>query len=48
MLKIQSNNNKTDQLSIKPKYIQITYKNKTLTDILHVENSKQQQQKQIK
>ena len=46
---IQSNNKKkTDQVSIKPKYIQITNKNKTLTHILYVDNSKQQQQKQIK
>jgi len=39
---------KTDQVSIKPKYIQITNKNKTLTHSLHADNSKQQQQKQIK
>jgi len=39
---------KTDQVSIKPKYIQITNKNKTLTHSLYVDNSKQQQQKQIK
>jgi len=39
---------KTDQVSIKPKYIQITNKNETLTNSLYVDNSKQQQQKQIK
>jgi len=40
---------KTDQVSIKTKYIQITNKNETLTHFLHVDNSKQQQQqKQIK
>jgi len=33
---------KTDQVSIKPKYIQITNKNEPLTHFLYVDNSKQQ------
>ena len=38
---IQRTTTKTDQVSIKPKYIQLTTKNETLTHILHVDNSKQ-------
>jgi len=45
---IQSNNNKNRSSKYKPKYIQITNKSKTVTHFLHVDNSKQQQQKQIK
>jgi len=37
---------KTDQVSIKPKYIQITNKNETLTHPLYLDNSKHRQQKQ--
>jgi len=50
MLTIQSKTNKNTSSKYQPKYgqIQINYKNKTLTHVLYVDNSKQQQQKQIK
>jgi len=47
-LMFEATTTKTDQVGIKPKYIQIINKNKTLTHSLHVDHSKQQQQKQIK
>jgi len=48
MLTIQSNNNKNRSSKYQTKIYSNYKQNKTLTHLLHVDNSKQQQQKQIK